>query len=48
MKRLVRWFWRIVPHRHRWVGFATKYGMTVWCERCGRTRTLMDHFPFGD
>jgi hypothetical protein len=48
MRRVRLWLWSIVPHRHQWSGFAMKYGCTSYCQRCGRTITMMDGSPYGD
>lgn len=48
-KRLTGLFWRLVPHRHRWVaGLGTKYGAARWCARCGKDDVFMDVDPWGD
>jgi hypothetical protein len=49
MLRMLRlWFWAMVPHCHEWTGFATKYGCSAFCRRCGKSVTMMDGFPYGD
>jgi hypothetical protein len=41
-------FWRLVPHRHVWEGFHTKYGATIFCRKCGKMKTIMTGYPWGD
>jgi|HubBroStandDraft_4_1064222.scaffolds.fasta_scaffold00070_12 hypothetical protein len=48
IRRLRKLFWKLVPHRCVWLGFTSKYGGCVWCEKCGRSQTFMDVFPWGD
>jgi len=48
LRRLRRFFWGVVPHRHRYRTLATKYGCSCWCEKCGRVATVMDGTPWGD
>ena len=43
-----RTFYRIVPHTHSGYGMMTKYGMSVWCNKCGCDATIIDRYLFGD